>query len=322
MSLSAPAPRDLAPADASSNPSRSGPGRAAMIRKDLVGAVPLVVATVVLGTTLGMASDRYVWSAYRIDVTPDWWTSLIAVTPWLLRVLLWYAVCWTATRARATSRTAALPGALAVGAVVALSVGAFVWPGVLAFAWIGPTPPLVLTDDLGVRLTVSNPAVGFPVLVAAGLAVASWLGARSGRARGVARLRRPTLAAAGGAVVVPGVLVLAAVVGAALAWWASNHEVSLTAAVQVSWLVGDLLIGLVAAILGAALLSGCGTAGTLVAVLLAIAAGAAQAAGWWGGGDDPQLVVAVCSVLATALAATWRPAALWLDDVLDPLRRD
>jgi len=90
MSLSAPAPRDQAPADANPPASvtaaapaapapRSGTGRSGTIQPDLVGAVALVVATVVLGTALGMASDRYVWSAYRIDVTPvrAEWDALI-----------------------------------------------------------------------------------------------------------------------------------------------------------------------------------------------------------------------------------------------------
>ena len=334
MPPSAPAPRDLAPAAAPSTATASvtepahpapattpDPARRASIGAGIVGAVTLVVATVVLATVLGMLSLRDMWADSWIERTPEWWASLVAVTPWLVRVVLWYAVCWAAARARATGRTVALPGAVAASWVAAVSVGAFVWPSVLAFAWIGPAPPLLLTDDMAIRLTVSRPEVGFPVLAAAGLVVASWLGARSGRRRAVDRWQRPTPAAVAATVLAPGVLVLAAGVGAAFAWWAGSDDMTLTTADRVSALVVELLLGLVAAVIGAALLSGCGTAGTLVAILLAIAGSVAPAAGWWAGGDDSQLVVAVCSVLAIALAATWRPAASWLDDLLDPLRR-
>jgi len=159
------------------------------------------------------------------------------------------------------------------------------------------------------------------VLVAAGLAVASWLGARSGRARGAAALRRPSPVATAATVLVPGLFVLALSAGAALAWWSAAHDVVLTAD-RVQWLAVDVLLPLVAALVGAVLLSGTGRAGALVVGLLAVSAGVAPVVGWWGGGYDSWLVEGVCSVLACALAATWRPAAHGLDDVLDPLRRD
>jgi hypothetical protein len=261
-----------------------------------------------------------------MDVAWDWWGSLVAVTPWLARVLLWYAVCWTATRARAGGRTVAVPGALAVGGVVALSVATFVWPWALTMTWLGPTTPYV-PDDLSHSLTVTNPAVAFPVLAAVGLAVASWCGARSGRARGVAALRRPSPVATAATVLVPGLLVLALAAGATFAWW-EDDERRFHTAEDFRWFAAQVLLLLIATLVAAVLLSGTGRVGALVVGLLALAVGAGPVADWWyggadwwNGGHDNQLVLGMCSALTCVLAATWRPAAYWLDDVLDPLRR-
>jgi len=301
--------------------------RSGTVRPGFVAAVALIVATVVLATALWVATIRYYEAALQMEVAWDWWGSLVAVTPWLARVLLWYAVCWTATRARATSRTVAVPAALAVGGVVALSVATFVWPSPeLATTWLGPTAPYV-PDDLSHSLTVTNPAVWFPVLAALGLAVASWCGARSGRAGGVVPLRRPSPVATAATVLVPGLPVLALAVGATFAWW-EDDEHRFHTADDLRWFTAQVLLLLIASLVAAVLLSGTGRAGALVVGLLALAAGVGPVADWWyggadwwTGGHDNQLVLGVCSALACVLAATWRPAAYWLDDVLDPLPR-
>ncbi|MBN9375238.1 MAG: hypothetical protein J0I40_07585 [Cellulomonas sp.] len=264
-----------------------------------------------------------------IDVPFVW--SQVAQTGWQWSrdVVVWVAVCWCATRARAQLRTVWLPataGLVAVGlrtALPLLGVGAASWSDL----WPGPATPYSIQDmwdnPTALHLVVLHPAWGFPLLLAALVVAAAVLGAHAGRrpddasSHPVAPVSRVGALAA---LVVVGLPALGATAGAMVARHATGEVVDPLAGTHGGELLHDVAAPLVLALVAVGLLSGAGIVGGVLAAVVTAMTVVPPLLSWMAA----QVLVPVWLgvpagiTVACAAIASWRPAALWSGGVLAP----
>jgi hypothetical protein len=87
-----------------------------------------------------------------------------------------------------------------------------------------------------------------------------------------------------------------------------------------AWWLAVLVAPLLAGLVAAALLSGCGRLAVLVTALVGVSVAAGSFQRWFDGGGLAWLGHAVAAMAAIAAVALWRPAALWGAEILAPAR--
>ncbi len=264
-----------------------------------------------------------------------WWEALTASKDWTLSLLAWAFVIWCASRSRAGSRTAWLPGLLGAVLVTAGSattlgciggtagvceVGGYLWPG--------PAFPQRWNDG---SLDPGSAAWTFPLLAAGLLVLAAALGLRAGRLPDDGASRRITAAsrpATALAVVVLGLPATAAMLAATLAWRAAEGSSWRTAnMVHTMPMLTGRLVPLALALIAAVLLSGTGPLGLLATAIVALPVVAEPFRIWlshgWSAivlGETTGLLPAIGLAVVVVAVALWRPAAAWAGTVLGPAR--
>lgn len=246
---------------------------------------------------------------------------------WTASLLLWLAVCWCATRARAGRRAAWLPAAVAAVVLAArtalplLRCTGFAW---WYEVWPGPSMPYRWDADGGGSLLWWHPAWGFPVLALALLAAAAALGARAGRRPDDLASHRVTPAPRPGvalAAVVVGLPALGGTAGALAAGFAASGGGAPALASPWGQVGQDVGLPLATALLACALLSGTGPIGTALAVVVATLTARGPLLDWMAGrSGDLLLGCAAGMALACGAVALWRPCAAWGGDILAPVR--
>lgn len=295
-----------------------------------LGAVAFMGATAVDAACTRLLAQEYAAHAWPdgppIDVPFVWSQVAQSGWGWTRGVVVWLAVCWCATRARALLRTVWLPAAAALVVVGLRTALPLLAPTEESWwdAWPGPAMPyrIAWDDPTAMHPTVLDPAWGFPLLLAALVVGAALLGARSGRrpddgaAHRVAAVSRIGALAA---LVVVGLPALAATAGAIVARYVTG---GVEPPGQGPWggVVHDVAVPLGLALLAVALVSGTGmVGGVLVALVTAITvvppvlswmSAQSLVPGWLG--------VPVGIVVACAAIGLWRPAALRGAEALAP----